>query len=112
MRYADDFIVGFEHRDDAERFWKELQERLGKFNLELHPEKTLLIEFGRFAAERRTRRAQGKPATFDFLGFTHTGSKTRHGKFTDRRKTIAQRLHKKLQAVKDTLRRRMHWPIP
>ena len=112
VRYADDFIVGFEHRDDAERFWSELRDRMGQFNLELHPEKTRLIEFGRFAAERRQRRAQGKPATFDFLGFTHICSKTRNGKFTVRRKTIAQRLRKKLQAVKDTLRRRMHWPIP
>jgi group II intron reverse transcriptase/maturase len=112
VRYADDFIVGFEHRDDAERFWRELRDRMGQFNLELHPEKTRLIEFGRFAAERRQRRAQGKPATFDFLGFTHICSKTRNGKFTVRRKTIAQRLRKKLQAVKDTLRRRMHWPIP
>ena len=107
-----DFIVGFEHRDDAERFWRELRDRMGQFNLELHPEKTRLIEFGRFAAERRQRRAQGKPATFDFLGFTHICSKTRNGKCTVRRKTIAQRLRKKLQAVKDTLRRRMHWPIP
>jgi RNA-directed DNA polymerase len=107
-----DVIVGFEHRDDAERFWRELQERFGKFNLVLHPEKTRLIEFGRFAVERRKRRAQGKPETFDFLGFTHTCSKTRNGKFTVRRKTIAQRLRRKLQAVKETLRRRMHWPIP
>jgi group II intron reverse transcriptase/maturase len=112
VRYADDFIVGFEPRDDAERFWRELQERFGKFNLELHPDKTRLIEFGRFAAERRKRRSQGKPATCDFLGFTHICSKTRNGKFPVRRKTIAQRLRKKLQAVKDTLRRRMHWPIP
>jgi hypothetical protein len=112
VRYADDFIVGFEHRDDAERFWSELRDRMGQFNLELHPEKTRLIEFGRFAAERRQRRAQGKPATFDFLGFTHICSKTRNGKFTVRRKTIAQRLRKKLQAIKDTLRRRLHWPIP
>ena len=105
-------IVGFEHRDDAERFWRALRERLGQFHRELHPEKTRLIEFGRFAVERRKRRAQGKPETFDFLGFTHISSKTRNGKFTVRRKTIAQRLRKKLQAVKDTLRRRMHWPIP
>lgn len=112
VRYGDDFIMGFEHRDDAERCWRELQERFRKFNLELHPEKTRLIEFGRFAADRRRRRAQGKPATFDFLGFPHIGGKTRNGKFTVRRKTIAPRLRKKLQAVKDTLRRRMHWPIP
>jgi RNA-directed DNA polymerase len=112
VRYADDFIVGFEQRDDAERFWRELRARMGQFNLELHPEKTRLIEFGRYAVERRKRRAQGKPETFDFLGFTHICSKTRNGKFTVRRKTIAQRLRRKLQAVKETLRRRMHWPIP
>lgn len=111
VRYGDDFIVGFEHRDDAERFWAELRERFRKFNLELHPEKTRLIEFGRFAAERRQRRGQGKPETFDFLGFTHICSKTRTGKFTVRRKTIAKRLRKKLQEVKQTLHERMHWPI-
>jgi RNA-directed DNA polymerase len=107
-----DFIVGFEDRDDAERFWGELRDRLQQFALELHPEKTRLIEFGRFAAERRARRGQGKPETFDFLGFTHMCSKTRQGKFTVRRKTIAKRLRKKLQEVKETLRMRMHWPIP
>jgi group II intron reverse transcriptase/maturase len=112
VRYGDDFLVGTEYRDDAERFWAELRERLEKFNLELHPEKTRLIEFGRFAAERRQRRGQGKPETFDFLGFTHICSKTRRGKFTVRRKTIAKRLRKKLQEVKETLRQRMHWPIP
>jgi group II intron reverse transcriptase/maturase len=112
VRYADDFIVGFEDRDDAERFWAELRERLQQFALELHPEKTRLIEFGRFATERRARRGQGKPETFDFLGFTHMCSQTRQGKFTVRRKTIAKRLRKKLQEVKETLRMRMHWPIP
>jgi len=112
VRYADDCIVGFAHRDDAERFWRALRERMGQCNLELHPEKTRLIECGRFAVERRKRRAQGTPETFDFLGLTHIRSKTRNGKFTVRRKTIAQRRRKKLQAVNDTLRRRMHWPIP
>jgi RNA-directed DNA polymerase len=112
VRYADDFLVGFEDRDDAERFWGERRDRLQQLALELHPEKTRLIEFGRFAAERRGRRGQGKPETFDFLGFTHMCSKTRQGKFTVRRKTIAKRLRKKLQEVKETLRLRMHWPIP
>ena len=112
VRAADDFIVGFEHRDDAERFWGALRERFQQFNLELHPEKTRLIEFGRYAAERRQRRGQGKPETFDFLGFTHICSQTRRGKFTVRRKTVAKRLRKKLQEVKATLRQRMHWPIP
>jgi RNA-directed DNA polymerase len=107
-----DFIVGFDHRDDAERFWSELRARMSTFNLELHPEKTRLIEFGRFAADRRRRRAQGKPATFNFLGFTHICRTTRKGQFTVRRKTIAQRLRKKLPAVKETRRRRLHWPSP
>ena len=97
VRAADDFIVGFEHRDDAERFWGALRERFQQFNLALHPEKTRLIEFGRYATERRQRRGQGKPETFDFLGFTHICSQTRRGKFTVRRKTIAKRLRKKLQ---------------
>jgi group II intron reverse transcriptase/maturase len=110
--YADDCIVGFEHRDDAERFWRELRDRMGQCNLELHPEKTRLIEFGRFAAERRQRRAQGKPATFDLLGFTHICRRTRNGKLTVRRKTMAQRLRKKLPAINDTRWRRTHWPIP
>ena len=112
VRYADDFIVGFEHRDDAARVWRELRERRGQVNLELHPENTRLMALGRLAAERRQRRAQGKPATFDFLGFPPRCSKTRNGKFTVRRKTRAQRLRKTLRAVKDTLRRRMHWPVP
>jgi len=112
VRDADDCIVGFAHRDDAERFWRALRERLGQCNLALPPEQTRLIACGRCAAERRQRRAQGKPATFDLLGFTHRCSQTRHGKLTVRRTTIAQRLRKKLQAVQDTLRRRMHWPMP
>ena len=112
VRDADDFLVGVAHRDDAERFWRALRDRMGQFNLELHPEKTRLIAFGRCAAERRQRRAQGKPATVDVLGLTHRCSQTRHGTCTVRRKTIAQRLRKKLQAVKDTRRRRLHWPIP
>ena len=111
VRSGDDFIVGFEHRDDAERFWAERRERFRTFNLERHPEKTRLMECGRVAAERRQRRSQGKPETFDFLGFTHICRETRTGKFTVRRQTIAKRLRKKLQAVKQTLRERMHWPI-
>jgi hypothetical protein len=112
VRYADDFIVGFEHWDDAERFWRERRERRGKFNLALHPAKTRLIELGRVAAARRKRRAQGQPAGFDVLGLTHLGSQTRNGKLTVRRQTIARRLCKKRQAVNDTRRRRLHWPLP
>ncbi|HEX9871209.1 MAG TPA: reverse transcriptase domain-containing protein, partial [Candidatus Tectomicrobia bacterium] len=111
-RDADDCIVGFEHRDDAKRFWRELRERRGQFTLALHPETTRLIAFGRFAAERRQRRAQGNPATFDLLGLTPICSQTRNGKFTVRRKTMAQRLRQTRQAVKDTRRRPLPWPLP
>jgi RNA-directed DNA polymerase len=111
VRYCDDFSVGFQHRDDAEQFLSALRERFHRFHLELHPEKTRLIEFGRYARERRQRRGQGKPETFDFLGLTHMCGTTKRGKFTVRRCTIAKRLRKKLQEVKQTLRERMHWPI-
>jgi group II intron reverse transcriptase/maturase len=111
VRSADACIVGCAHRDDAERFWSARRDRMGQCNLELHPEKTRLIACGRFAVERRKRRAQGKPETVDVLGFPHICRKTRHGKCTVRRKTIVQRLRKKLQAVQETLRRRRPWPI-
>lgn len=111
-RYADDCLVGFADRDDAERFWAALRERLQQFALERHPAKTRLMEFGRFATARRARRSQGKPETCDFLGFTPMCRKPRQGKCTVRRKTIAKRLRKQLQEVKETLRMRMHWPIP
>jgi group II intron reverse transcriptase/maturase len=112
VRYADDAVLGFEHKDEAERFLGELRERLGKFGLELHPEKTRLIEFGRYAAANRGRRGEGKPETFDFLGFTHMCG--RNGKtdyFVVGRKTVKKRMRAKLQAVKAELRRRMHAPI-
>jgi RNA-directed DNA polymerase len=112
VRYADDFVVGFEHREDAERFQIELSERLAKFGLELKAEKTRLIEFGRHAARDRTARGFGKPETFDFLGFTHYCGKDRTGRFALRRKTIAKRMRAKLKEVKAELMRRMHLPIP
>ena len=87
VRYADDFIVGFQHESDARRFLDEMRERLREFALSLHPEKTRLIEFGRFAAERRKRRGLGKPETFNFLGFTFICGKTRAGNFQIKRKT-------------------------
>jgi group II intron reverse transcriptase/maturase len=111
VRYCDDFIVGFQHKDDAEQFLSDLRKRFHRFSLALHPEKTRLIEFGRWASARRQRRGQGKPETFDFLGLTHMCSTTKRGKVTVRRCTIAKRLRKKLQEVKQTLRERMHWPI-
>src|ERR1700680_2449758 len=112
VRYADDFIVGFQHESDARRFLDEMRERLGKFALTLHPEKTRLIEFGRFAAERRERRGLGKPETFNFLGFTFICGKTRAGKFQIRRKTRADRMRAKLKEIKQEMRWRMHQPIP
>jgi len=112
VRFADDFVVGFEHRDDAQRFLVDLRERFTKFNLELHPEKTRLIEFGRFAAQRRRARGLGKPETFDHLGFTHICGTTRNGRFKLKRITISKRLRAKLRAVKDQLRLRRHLPIP
>ncbi|MBI2458724.1 MAG: group II intron reverse transcriptase/maturase [candidate division NC10 bacterium] len=112
VRYADDFVVGFEHREEAERFLAELRQRMAGFGLELHPDKTRLIEFGRHAAENRERRGEGKPETFNFLGFTHICGKTRKGTFTVLRHTMRQRLRAKLQQVKEELRRRMHAPVP
>jgi RNA-directed DNA polymerase len=111
VRYADDFIVGFQHERDARRFLDEMRERLEKFALTLHPGKTRLIEFGRFAAERRQRRGLGKPETFNFLGFTFICGKTREGKFQIKRKTRADRMRAKLKMVQEEMWRRMHQPI-
>jgi len=108
VRYADDFVVGFEHRADAERFQGELSARLGKFKLELHEEKTRLIEFGRHAAQERQQRGERKPETFNFLGFTHICGKTRGGRFTVIRKTMRKRMQAKLKELKQEFRRRMH----
>jgi RNA-directed DNA polymerase len=109
VRYADDAVLGFEHRSEAEAFLEQLRERMRKFGLELHPEKTRLIEFGRFAEEDQRRRGEGKPETFDFLGFTHSCGKTKKGNwFTIRRQTAKQRLRSKLQAVKQELGKRWH----
>jgi hypothetical protein len=101
VRFADDFIVGFEYQEDAQRFLAELRERFAKFALELHPDKTRLIEFGRFAAARRRARGLGKPETFDFLGFTHICASMRDGRFWVRRITISKRLRAKLREVND-----------
>ena len=112
LRYADDVVVGFEHRADAERFLEEWKERLQKFGLELHPDKTRLIEFGRQAAENRKQRGEGKPEVFDFLGFTHMYGKTRKsGRFIVKRTTIRKRLSAKLGELKEELRQRWHQPV-
>jgi group II intron reverse transcriptase/maturase len=112
VRFADDFIVGFEYEEDARQFLVELRERLAGFGLELHPDKTRLIEFGRHAARRRAARGLGKPETFDFLGFTHICAKSRSGWFWLRRITISKRMRAKLREVNDQLKRRRHQPIP
>src|SRR5712671_2382656 len=111
-RYADDLVVGFENRAEAERFLEQFRERLAKFGLELHPEKTRLIEFGRFAASNRQRRGQGKPETFTFLGFTHyCGKRRKDGAFIVWRETAKKRLVAKLQGIKLELTRLRHEPI-
>jgi hypothetical protein len=112
VRYADDLVLGFEHEADARRFLDEMRERLGKYSLSLHPEKTRMIEFGRHAAENRKRRGLGKPETLSFLGFIFISGKSRRGKFQIKRKSGPDRMRAKLQAIKQGLRRRMHQPIP
>jgi group II intron reverse transcriptase/maturase len=112
VRFADDYVAGFEHRDDAERFLADLRERFAKFALELHPEKTRLIEFGRHAALDHRRRGMGRPETFEFLGFVHICAKTKRGRFKLKRVTIKKRMRAKLQEVKEELRRRQHLPVP
>ena len=112
VRYADDYLVGFEREHDARRFLAELRQRLADFSLELEPNKTRLIQFGRFAARDRARRGLGKPETFDFLGFTHCCAKTKNGRFLLKRITIAKRMRAKLRELKDELMRRRHHAIP
>jgi RNA-directed DNA polymerase len=112
VRFADDFVVGFEHERDARRFWADLRERLAKFSLELADDKTRLVEFGRYAARNRARRGLGRPETFAFLGFVHICALTRSGRFTVKRVTIAKRMRAKLREIKQQLKQRMHLPIP
>ena len=112
VRYADDIVVGFEHEADARRFWDAMGQRLAQFALSLHPDKTRLLEFGRFAAARRARAGLGKPETFNFLGFTHICSRNLRGKFLLKRKSRRDRVRAKLREVKDELRRRRHQSIP
>jgi len=112
VRYADDFVLGFEHREDAERFLRDLTVRLGRFGLALHPEKTRLIEFGRHAARRRRDRGEGgRPETFDFLGFTHICGKSRRGVFFLQRKSMAKRFRATLRAIRERLHESRHRPI-
>ena len=112
VRYADDSVVGFERRGDAQRYLKALQERMAKFGLALHPDKTRLIEFGRYAEKNRTLRGKGKPETFDFLGFTHCCGKTRKGWFAILRVTVKKRMRATLKAIRAKLRSKMHDDVP
>lgn len=112
VRYADDFVLGFQYRKEAERFLEQLRKRLADYGLELHSDKTRLIQFGRFAGEDRKREGKGKPETFDFLGFTHIcGTIHKSGKFTVHRKTTGKRMRAKLRSTGVELHRRMHRPI-
>jgi hypothetical protein len=111
VRWADDFIVGFEHEQDVRRFLTELRERFARFGLELHPDKTRLIEFGRHVARRRRQRGAGKPETFNFLGFTHICVKSRSGRFWLKRITISTRMRVKLHEAKEQLKRRRYEPV-
>jgi len=112
VRFADDFVVGFQHRKEAACFLAELRERFARFGWTLHPDKTRLLEFGRFADANRRARGDGKPETFNFLGFTHSCAKTRKGRFTVLRQTVRTRWQAKLRAVKTELRQRLHRPVP
>jgi len=112
VRYADDIVLGFQHREEAEAFLQEMGKRMRKFGLELHPEKTRLIEFGRFAEQNRKRRGEGKPETFDFLGFTHSCAKSwKGGWFKVQRRTAKKRVRSKLQAIGQELSKRIHEPV-
>ena len=112
VRYADDFVVGFQSERDAQEYRQELSARLGRFGLELNAKKTRLIEFGRWAEGNRRRRGQGRPETFTFLGFLHICGRTRKGYYTVLRKTRGQRLRRKLKEIRQKMRRRRHKPIP
>jgi RNA-directed DNA polymerase len=112
VRYADDIVIGFESSADAKRFHQDFRTRLAQFSLTLHPEKTRLLEFGRFAATNRARRGEGKPETFNFLGFTHICGQSRRGYFQLKRKSRRDRMQAKLKEIKDELRQRMHQSIP
>ncbi|MBT5646973.1 MAG: hypothetical protein HOJ41_03825, partial [Rhodospirillaceae bacterium] len=111
VRYVDDAVFGFQHEAEGRAFLKALRERLLAYELKLHPTKTRLVEFGRYAASRRRERRKGKPETFDYLGFTHICGKTREGRFMIKRITIRKRLSRKLQEIKEKLTKRMHRPL-
>ena len=112
VRYADDIIVGFQHESDTQRFWNEMRDRLAEFSLSHHPDKTQLIEFGRFAAQNCKRRGRSKPETFKFLSFVFICDKSRRGDFRVRRKSRGDRMRATFREIKVELRRRINRPIP
>lgn len=112
VRFCDDFVLGFQHRHEAERFLRDMKQRMSRFGLRLHSDKTRLVEFGRYAVSNREKRGLGKPSTFNFLGFNHQCGRTRKGWFTIRRKTIGKKMQQKIREVKAELRNRMHDPVP
>jgi RNA-directed DNA polymerase len=112
LRYADDLVLGFQYENDARRFLDAMRTRFEEFALSLHPDKTRLIEFGRYAAADREKRGLGKPETFNFLGFTFICGRSRRGSFLLKRKSRRDRVRAKLKEIKEELRQRMHWPIP
>ncbi|NVI09961.1 reverse transcriptase domain-containing protein, partial [Paraburkholderia youngii] len=112
LRYADEIVVGFEHEADARRFWDAMRSRLEEFSLELHPDKTRLLEFGRYAAVNRQNRGLGRPETFTFLGFIFICGRSRRGAYQLQRKTRGDRMRAKLRQIKEALRKRMHEPTP
>ena len=112
VRYADDIVIGFQYETDARRFWDAMRERLAEYSLSLHPDKTRLIEFGRFAAAQRVRRGLGKPETFRFLGFTFICGRSRRGRFALKRKSRGDRMRARLREIKKEMRRQRHQPIP
>ena len=111
VRYADDVVVGFQYRQDAEQYLMDARERLAKYGLELHPEKTRIVEFGRFAERNRKKRGERRPETFEFLGFEHFCAKTRKGRFRLGRKPARKRMARTLKRIREILRKRMHWDI-
>lgn len=112
VRFADDIVIGFQHESDARRFWDAMRDRLKEFSLSLHPDKTRLIEFGRYAAANRKERGLGKPETFTFLGFVFICGRSRRGSFFVKRKSRRDRMRSTLKEIREVLRKRMHWPIP
>jgi RNA-directed DNA polymerase len=112
VRYADDFVMGFQHRDDALAMREAVTARLAEFGLELHPEKTRVLEFGRFARQNRERDGDRKPETFEFLGFVHIAGVSRQGKFQLRRRTSGKKRRAKLASLTEECRRRRHHAVP